>query len=98
MDYESNEEDTDDSEEQAEDEEAPSKDDAAEDMEDEPQSASLGARSVKSSKKRRREEKESSSLDDMRINAVLQSIPAIERYSYDHVNELWCEVGPALTL
>lgn len=92
VDYESNEEDTDDSEEQAEDEEAPSKDDAAEDMEDEPQSASLGARSVKSSKKRRREEKESSSLDDMRINAVLQSIPAIERYSYDHVNELWCEV------
>lgn len=28
----------------------------------------------------------------MRINTVLQSNPAIERYTYDTQNELWCEV------
>uniref|UniRef100_A0A673C941 DNA-directed RNA polymerase subunit n=1 Tax=Sphaeramia orbicularis TaxID=375764 RepID=A0A673C941_9TELE len=30
--------------------------------------------------------------EQMRINTVLQSNPAIERYTYDTQNELWCEV------
>ncbi|KAF3837935.1 hypothetical protein F7725_009703 [Dissostichus mawsoni] len=32
----------------------------------------------------------------MRINSVLQSNPAIERYSYDAESELWCEVDLVL--
>lgn len=31
-------------------------------------------------------------MSQMRVNAVLQSHPAIERYCYDHQHELWCEV------
>lgn len=34
--------------------------------------------------------------DEMRVNSVLSSSSAIEHYTYDHVNELWCEVTLAL--
>lgn len=33
------------------------------------------------------------SLDQMRVNSVLQSNQAIERYCYDLKHELWCEVS-----
>lgn len=33
------------------------------------------------------------SLDQMRVNAVLNSHPAIEGYCYDLKYELWCEVS-----
>lgn len=33
------------------------------------------------------------SLSQMRVNSVLESNPAIERYCYDHQHELWCEVS-----
>lgn len=29
----------------------------------------------------------------MRVNAVLQSNPAIQRYCFDQQQELWCEVS-----
>lgn len=32
-------------------------------------------------------------LNEMRVNTVLQSNPAIERYCYDLEQELWCEVS-----
>lgn len=34
----------------------------------------------------------------MRVNAVLQSNPAIQRYCFDQEQELWCEVGIATKL
>uniref|UniRef100_UPI0037E9A883 DNA-directed RNA polymerase I subunit RPA1 n=1 Tax=Semicossyphus pulcher TaxID=241346 RepID=UPI0037E9A883 len=36
------------------------------------------------------------SVNQMRVNCVLQSNPAIERYCYDIQNELWCEVDLVL--
>uniref|UniRef100_A0A4W6FWZ2 DNA-directed RNA polymerase subunit n=1 Tax=Lates calcarifer TaxID=8187 RepID=A0A4W6FWZ2_LATCA len=36
------------------------------------------------------------SLTQMRINSVLESNPAIERYCYDHQRELWCEVSSSV--
>lgn len=36
------------------------------------------------------------SQSEMRVNSVLESNAAIERYSYDHKHELWCEVDLAL--
>ncbi|XP_062281970.1 DNA-directed RNA polymerase I subunit RPA1 [Scomber scombrus] len=36
------------------------------------------------------------SLSQMRVNAVLDSNPAIERYCYDNQHELWCEVDLVL--
>ncbi|XP_071313140.1 DNA-directed RNA polymerase I subunit RPA1 [Trachinotus anak] len=35
-------------------------------------------------------------LSRMRVNSVLESNPAIERYCYDHQHELWCEVDLVL--
>lgn len=32
-------------------------------------------------------------LNQLRVNSVLQSNSAIERYSYDSKHELWCEVS-----
>ncbi|XP_077464970.1 DNA-directed RNA polymerase I subunit RPA1 [Stigmatopora argus] len=45
---------------------------------------------------RRRGEKHGG--DEMRVNAVLSSNPAIEGYRYDLKNQLWCEVDLALPL
>ncbi|KAM7388994.1 hypothetical protein PAMP_022994 [Pampus punctatissimus] len=36
------------------------------------------------------------SLNQMRVNSVLESNPAIERYCYDDQHELWCEVDLVL--
>uniref|UniRef100_A0A8D3AUC3 DNA-directed RNA polymerase subunit n=1 Tax=Scophthalmus maximus TaxID=52904 RepID=A0A8D3AUC3_SCOMX len=51
---------------------------------------------VRPEKKKRKQAKggagEEETMSQMRVNAVLQSHPAIERYCYDHQHELWCEV------
>lgn len=36
--------------------------------------------------------KEEESPHQMRINAVLQASPSIQRYSFDQEHQLWCEV------
>lgn len=41
---------------------------------------------------RRDGRKEEESSHQMRINAVLQASPAIQRYSFDEEHQLWCEV------
>lgn len=41
---------------------------------------------------RRDGRKEEESPYQMRVNAVLQTSPAIQRYSFDQEHQLWCEV------
>lgn len=43
-------------------------------------------------RKRRGEGGEEKAQNVMRVNAVLQSHSAIESYSYDHEQQLWCQV------
>uniref|UniRef100_A0A671WNV0 DNA-directed RNA polymerase subunit n=1 Tax=Sparus aurata TaxID=8175 RepID=A0A671WNV0_SPAAU len=47
-------------------------------------------------KRAKRVEGEEEPLNQMRVNAVLQSNSAIERYCYDVEHELWCEVDLVL--
>lgn len=49
-------------------------------------------------KKRRETGKRVGDLAQTRVNAVLQSNPAIQRYCFDQQQELWCEVGIAAKL
>lgn len=53
------------------------------------------AAAVKLQKKsqRAKQGKGGESTSQMRVNSVLESNPAIERYSYDEQQELWCEVS-----
>uniref|UniRef100_A0A3Q3FIR8 DNA-directed RNA polymerase subunit n=1 Tax=Labrus bergylta TaxID=56723 RepID=A0A3Q3FIR8_9LABR len=63
--------------------------------ESQPQSA--GGRVTRKKKRSKRAEGEAEdSLNEMRVNSVLQSNPAIERYCYDIRHELWCEVDLVL--
>uniref|UniRef100_A0A673CJ67 DNA-directed RNA polymerase subunit n=1 Tax=Sphaeramia orbicularis TaxID=375764 RepID=A0A673CJ67_9TELE len=57
-----------------------------------PALGSKGLKAHRKSKEALTGEKEDESQCQMRINTVLQSNPAIERYTYDTQNELWCEV------
>uniref|UniRef100_A0A8D0D500 DNA-directed RNA polymerase subunit n=1 Tax=Sander lucioperca TaxID=283035 RepID=A0A8D0D500_SANLU len=61
--------------------------------ESQPESAGVSA---ERKKKRARRGGEEESLNQMRVNAVLESNSAIERYCYDLEHELWCEVDLAL--
>ncbi|XP_034038228.1 DNA-directed RNA polymerase I subunit RPA1 isoform X2 [Thalassophryne amazonica] len=74
-------------------------DDHEEDRGEESQPESLGV-TVKKKKKGLRREGDTTeeSLNQLRVNAVLQSNPAIQRYSYDTQHELWCEVDLVLPL
>lgn len=36
---------------------------------------------------------EEEGMSQLRVNSVLQSHPAVERYCYDYKHELWCQVG-----
>lgn len=38
------------------------------------------------------------SLEQMRVNSVLQINSAVESYSFDREQELWCEVGRSVGL
>uniref|UniRef100_A0AAX7VDN6 DNA-directed RNA polymerase subunit n=1 Tax=Astatotilapia calliptera TaxID=8154 RepID=A0AAX7VDN6_ASTCA len=92
VDYESEEEDNGDDPEDKEDqgvEEAEEETNAVE----EPQAN--GRRTEKRKKGEKRVEG-AESQSEMRVNSVLESNAAIERYSYDHKHELWCEVDLAL--
>lgn len=92
MDYDSEEEDGDDDGEEKEDlgeEEEP----APINSQEEAQAKSMEV-TVKDKKKRKGRQEGGS---QMRVNSVLESNPAIERYCYDDQQELWCEVGSAST-
>uniref|UniRef100_A0A3B4YLU2 DNA-directed RNA polymerase subunit n=1 Tax=Seriola lalandi dorsalis TaxID=1841481 RepID=A0A3B4YLU2_SERLL len=54
-----------------------------------PESAGVRPEGKKKRAKRREGE---ATLSQMRVNSVLESNPAIEKYCYDHQHELWCEV------
>uniref|UniRef100_A0A3Q2W006 DNA-directed RNA polymerase subunit n=1 Tax=Haplochromis burtoni TaxID=8153 RepID=A0A3Q2W006_HAPBU len=92
VDYESEEEDNGDDPEDKEDqgvEEAEEETNAVE----EPQA---NGRRTEKKKKREKRVEGAESQSEMRVNSVLESNAAIERYSYDHKHELWCEVDLAL--
>lgn len=93
VDYESEEEDNGDDPEDKEDqgvEEAEEETNAVE----EPQAN--GRRTEKRKKGEKRVEG-AESQSEMRVNSVLESNAAIERYSYDHKHELWCEVSVCMS-
>lgn len=98
VDYESEEEDGgddgEDKEDQGEEEEEASE--KAEDTLEETQPESAGLEMQKKKKRAKRVEGEEEPLNQMRVNAVLQSNSAIERYCYDVEHELWCEVDLVL--
>lgn len=62
-----------------------------------PESAATRVEKKKKKKERAKrggeQEAGGESLSQMRVNSVLESNPAIERYCYDHQYELWCEVS-----
>lgn len=86
VDYESEEEETDeDKEDQGELEEDNTEQDNLQEVRPETAEAA-GVRG------RRDGRKEEESPHQMRVNAVLQASPAIQRYSFDQEHQLWCEV------
>uniref|UniRef100_A0A665T8W7 DNA-directed RNA polymerase subunit n=1 Tax=Echeneis naucrates TaxID=173247 RepID=A0A665T8W7_ECHNA len=93
VDYESEEEDggddAEDKEDQGEEEEEKNKEQSTQE-ESQPESFTL--RLEKSKKRAKRGEAGQKALSQMRVNSVLESNSAIERYCYDHQHELWCEV------
>lgn len=93
MDYESEEDGGDDGEDKEdqgdEEEEAEEK---VEDTLEESQPESAGVRTERKKKRAKRGGGEEA-LNQMRVNTVLESNPAIERYCYDLQHELWCEVS-----
>ncbi len=96
MDYESEEEDGGDDGEDKEDqgdeeEEAEAKEEDTLE-ESQPESARVQTERKKKRAKRGGGEGEEA-LNQMRVNSVLESNPAIERYCYDLQQELWCEVS-----
>ncbi|KAM9375680.1 DNA-directed RNA polymerase I subunit RPA1 [Pholidichthys leucotaenia] len=62
---------------------------------EEPQPELVGVQIVQKRKQDKGKTGEES-MNQMRVNAVLESNSAIERYCYDHKNELWCEVDLVL--
>ncbi|KAM9741040.1 DNA-directed RNA polymerase I subunit RPA1 isoform 1-T1 [Menidia menidia] len=62
---------------------------------EEPQPQSAGERVAKGKKQAKRVVGEGSSVQ-MRVNSVLEVHSAIQKYSFDEQNELWCEVELAL--
>ncbi|XP_022607475.1 DNA-directed RNA polymerase I subunit RPA1 isoform X1 [Seriola dumerili] len=92
VDYESEEgdrgDDGDDKEDQGEEEEEKNEEQNTQE-ESLPESAGVRPEGKKKRAKRREGE---ATLSQMRVNSVLESNPAIEKYCYDHQHELWCEV------
>ncbi|KAM7000703.1 DNA-directed RNA polymerase I subunit RPA1 isoform 2-T2 [Tautogolabrus adspersus] len=101
VDYESEEEGGGDEGEDKEDQEEDEQENEEEDEEnptEESQPQSEGGRVTrkKTKRSRRGEGEAEESVNQMRVNTVLQSSPAIERYCYDFQHELWCEVDLVL--
>ncbi|XP_054453311.1 DNA-directed RNA polymerase I subunit RPA1 [Anoplopoma fimbria] len=99
VDYESEEEDRADD---AEDKEDQGEDEGVVEEEEEEntlevsQTESGRVRAEKRKRPRRDEAEGEEGLDQMRMNTVLESNSAIERYRYDQQHELWCEVDLVL--
>uniref|UniRef100_A0A669B007 DNA-directed RNA polymerase subunit n=1 Tax=Oreochromis niloticus TaxID=8128 RepID=A0A669B007_ORENI len=92
VDYESEEEDDGDDPEDKEDQGVEEAEETAETKAvEEPQ-----ANGRRTEKRKKGEKRVEGAESQMRVNSVLESNPAIERYSYDHKHELWCEVDLAL--
>ncbi|KAF7649221.1 hypothetical protein LDENG_00144910 [Lucifuga dentata] len=64
----------------------------------ESQPESAGLKGLKKSKRVQKEDKREELSDQMRVNAVLQSNPAVESYAYDLQQELWCQVDLVLPM
>ncbi|XP_039975895.1 DNA-directed RNA polymerase I subunit RPA1 [Xiphias gladius] len=98
VDYESEEEeggdDAEDKEDQGEEEEEESEENTTQE-ESPPESAGVRLERKKTGAKRRGA-KGDDTISQMRVNSVLESNPAIQRYRYDHQHELWCEVDLVL--
>uniref|UniRef100_A0A4W6FYY2 DNA-directed RNA polymerase subunit n=1 Tax=Lates calcarifer TaxID=8187 RepID=A0A4W6FYY2_LATCA len=94
VDYESEEEDgvddAEDKEDQGEEEEEENVEKSS--QEESPPESAAGRLESKRKRVKRGGGEGDESLTQMRINSVLESNPAIERYCYDHQRELWCEV------
>lgn len=89
VDYESEEEDDGDDPEDKEDQGVEEAEETAETKAvEEPQ-----ANGRRTEKRKKGEKRVEGAESQMRVNSVLESNPAIERYSYDHKHELWCEVS-----
>ncbi|KAA8589146.1 hypothetical protein FQN60_010491, partial [Etheostoma spectabile] len=99
VDYESEDEDRgddgEDKDDQGEEEEENAEETAETTTPEESQPESVGVRAERKTKRARRGGEEES-LNQMRVNSVLESNPAIERYCYDQEHELWCEVDLVL--
>lgn len=92
MDYDSEDEDREEEEGDQEDEEVEENvENTQEDSRPDPAPVKAESRKTQSSS-----EKGEGSLNQMRVNSVLQSISAIESYHYDQQHELWCEVDLVL--
>lgn len=93
VDYESEEEDVgDDAEDKEGQEEDEEKVESSTVEEALPESAEIMVEKKKKKKRAKQGGQGEESLSQMRVNSVLESNPAIERYCYDHQHELWCEV------
>lgn len=96
VDYESEEEDGDDDGEDKEDqaEEEEEVEENTENTQEESQPEAAGVRMQKKNKRAKKRGREGDeTLNQMRVNSVLESNTAIQRYSYDLEEELWCEVS-----
>ncbi|XP_035016584.1 DNA-directed RNA polymerase I subunit RPA1 [Hippoglossus stenolepis] len=102
VDYESDEEDGVEDAEDKEDQEEEVGESEEKNTQEESQPECEGVRLDKKKKKKKRakkgegEEREEEDMSQMRVNSVLQSNAAIERYCYDHQHELWCELDVVL--
>uniref|UniRef100_A0A3Q1IV52 DNA-directed RNA polymerase subunit n=1 Tax=Anabas testudineus TaxID=64144 RepID=A0A3Q1IV52_ANATE len=97
VDYESEEEDVgDDAEDKEGQEEDEEKVESSTVEEALPESAEIMVEKKKKKKRAKQGGQGEESLSQMRVNSVLESNPAIERYCYDHQHELWCEVDLVL--
>uniref|UniRef100_A0A4W6FXZ2 DNA-directed RNA polymerase subunit n=1 Tax=Lates calcarifer TaxID=8187 RepID=A0A4W6FXZ2_LATCA len=98
VDYESEEEDgvddAEDKEDQGEEEEEENVEKSS--QEESPPESAAGRLESKRKRVKRGGGEGDESLTQMRINSVLESNPAIERYCYDHQRELWCEVSSSV--
>lgn len=92
MDYESEEEGVDDAEEKEHSGEEELEENSETKTVEESEAESSGLRMQKE-KKLKKKEAEEESFIQMRVNSVLEINSAIERYSFDQQEELWCEVS-----
>lgn len=97
VDYESEEdEEEEDGTDDGEDKDQGDEEEGAEENAEEPQPETAGVERKKKKRAKRGRGEGEETLNQMRVNSVLESNPAIERYHYDVQHELWCEVDLVL--